>query len=77
VSEASALKDRPRHKEDGHIHKPRSRRDKDDKKDDKKSSSTKDGKRRLHPVDKIDLLDVTGTGCTHQSLKNINVSFPS
>lgn len=26
---------------------------------------TKDGKRRLHPVDKIDLLDVTGLYGSH------------
>jgi len=49
---------RTRDIKDGHIHKPRSSRPhKDDKKDGKTSSSSKG---RLHPVDKIDLLDVTG-----------------
>lgn len=53
VSESSLPKDRSLKREDGHVHKSRSKIH--DKKDDKKKSS-----RRLHPVDKIDLLDVTG-----------------
>lgn len=61
---AAAAGHRTRDIKDGHIHKPRSSRQKDDKKDDKKDG--KSSKRRLHPVDKIDLLDVTGlygAGC--------------
>jgi hypothetical protein len=71
-SESSIPNDRShRRKEgDGHIHKSKSRPHKDDKKDDgKKSGTATNGKRRLHPVDKIDLLDVTGLygshGCIH------------
>src|SRR5271169_1332750 len=68
-SESSIPNDRShRRKEDGHIHKSRSRPHKDDKKDDKKDdgkSSGTSGKRRLHPVDKIDLLDVTGLYGSH------------
>jgi len=63
---------RTREIKDGHVHKPRSSRPhKDDKKDVKTSGSSK---RRLHPVDKIDLLDVTGLygpGCIHSLLKFI------
>ena len=63
-SESSIPSDRSqRRKEDGHIHKHRSRRDKDDKTSDKKTATN--GKRRLHPVDKIDLLDVTGLYGSH------------
>jgi hypothetical protein len=54
------MPDRPHRREEGHIHKPRSRRDKDDHKKDDKVSSGTSGKKRLHAVDKIDLLDVTG-----------------
>ena len=84
ISESSIPNDRSRRrKEDGHIHKPRSRREKDDiKTDDKKSGSAANGKRRLHPVDKIDLLDVTGLygshGCITYSLHSgLTFSFPS
>jgi len=72
-SESSIPNDRShRRKEEGHIHKPRSRPHKDDKKDDKKSSgTTANGKRRLHPVDKIDLLDVTGLYGSHGCISPI------
>jgi hypothetical protein len=53
ASESSLPKDRSSRREDGHVHKSRSKPL--DKKDEKKKAA-----RRLHPVDKIDLLDVTG-----------------
>ena len=82
-SESSIPNDRShRRKEgDGNIHKPRSRPHRDDKKDDGKKSTTSNGKRRLHPVDKIDLLDVTGLygshGCTFKLYLLLIVSLPS
>lgn len=57
-SESSVPNERSsRRREGGHVHKSRSKLH--DKKDEKKGSSSS-AKRRLHPVDKIDLLDVTG-----------------
>lgn len=68
-SESSIPSDRShRRKDEGHIHKPKSRRDKDYKTSDKKST-TSNGKRQ-HPVDKIDLLDVTGLYGSHGCIRH-------
>jgi hypothetical protein len=75
---AAAAGHRTRDIKDGHIHKPRSSRQKDDKKDDKKDGKSSSAKRRLHPVDKIDLLDVTGLygpGCTPSTKPPNNSPF--